>query len=226
MSLPIFWADKGTGTRGRHARRWNDKGELVPMHDDLGRPVIERVPNTGRVGSVREVSDIANTKPMREPRSVKVLRDDGHEVDPPIRSAAAAGHGDKGTDNSFERYLYAKAKFAGWIVNHACPVALVANAKLTAQQLYAPDNREAVKRGEACSPSMVGLGKPPCRHYLAERVARQAQRLKEHERQLEVHTRAEERTAKALTELVERGARVSTIDAPPAEKRPAKEPTK
>lgn len=207
MAAPILWTDRDYLNRARRpAKRWNADGKLEPVTDDLGRPAFERVPQTGRVGVVRQVEDIASTKPMQEVRSVKMLRDDGHEVHCPIRSAAAAGHGEKGSDNSMSRYVFAKAKHNGWIPEGACPVDLVLRRERSHLQLYSQEVRKAVERRDACAPHEVGAKNPPCRHYVAERDARGARRLKEHEAQEARNKSAAERTTDALVSFVEKMA--------------------
>lgn len=218
MSNPIAWVDRNSKFH-RPAYRWNDDGERVPVLDDKGRPVMERIPQTGKVGVVREVEDIKATKPMSAPRSILFLRDDGNEVHCIIRSAAAAGFGDKGSDHSFRAYALAKGRHFGWIPAGSCPVDLVQRRERNALQLVSLPLREAAKRGEGCQPHQVGLDKPPCKHYLAERSARQADRLAEHKRQEQRQKSDASRTTDALVEFVQKMA----PNAAPAPADPAQE---
>lgn len=204
MANPIMWADQNSKFR-RPARRWNAAtGELEPVLDDLGRPAFERVPQTGKVGVVRQVEDIKAARAMSEPRSVKFLRDDGNEIDAPIRSAAAAGHGDQGSDNSFARYVLAKAKFYGWIQVGSCPADLVARRERTLLQMTSRPLRALIEKGEACKSHEVGANKPPCRHYILEREARLARRFAEHEASIERGKTSADRTVDALVDVVKK----------------------
>ena len=214
MADPIMWTDRNYAALiQRPASRWDAKtGKRVPVLTDDGERAVERLPQTGRVGTVREVSDIRNTQPMPLPRSIHVLRDDGHEVDMPIRSAAAAGNGDKGSDNSFARYVLAKATKKGWIVNYACPVDLVIRRERRVEQMKAPEVKAAIEKREACG--MRGKDDPPCSHYFAELAARQARRHAEHERQGERQKSQADRTTDALVQFVEKMAPAAA--SPPA----------
>lgn len=203
MAEPIMWTERGKKFQ-RPAYEWNEDGQRVQKVDDLGRPLYERVPQTGRVGVVRQVDDIASTRPMREPRAIQYLRDDGHEIHAPIRSAAAALNGDHGTDMSLTSYVRAKAKHFGWLLVHCCPVDVVLRGERNRLQMYSPEVREAIERREACPPASVGLDKPPCKHYRAERDARRRRRLAEHEQQVASAKSNEARTLDVLTQMVQR----------------------
>lgn len=202
MADPILWTDRNyAAVIQRPASRWDAKtGKRVAVLTDDGERAVERLPQTGRVGVVRQVDDIKSTQPMALPRSIHVLRDDGHETDPPIRSAAAAGNGDKGSDNSFARYVLAKAKKKGWIVNYACPVDLVLRRERRAEQMKSPEVKEAIEKREACGPR--GKDEPPCSHYFAEAEARKGRRYAEHLRGEERQKTQADRTADALVQLV------------------------
>ena len=164
MADPIMWSDRGKKF-ARPAFEWNEQGVRVPKVDDLGRPLMEKVPQTGRVGVVRQVEDIAGTRPMRETRAIQFLKDDGNEIHAPIRSAAAAMHGEHGTDMSLRSYVIAKARHFGWIPVHCCPVDVVLRGDRHILQMFSSDVRKAVEAREACQAAHIGIDKPPCPHY-------------------------------------------------------------
>ncbi len=122
MATPILWAQRGRIAALRPARKWVD-GKLVPVVDDLGRPLMERLPAAGRVGVVRQVEDIEATKPQRQPRFLTFMKDGkkggGDIVFCPITGAAAA---EPGTDQSFEIDVRSKARRNGWIQVGRCPI--------------------------------------------------------------------------------------------------------
>lgn len=222
MADPILWTDRNyAATTSRPASRWNAKtGKREPVLTDDGDRARERLPQTGRVGVVRQVDDIKGTQPMSAPRTIHVLRDDGHEVDPPIRTAAAAGHGDKGSDNSFARYQLAKAKARGWIVNYACPVDLVLRRERRIEQMRSPLVKAAIDKREACGPR--GKDDPPCSHYFAEVEARQGRRAaadKDNENRKKSDTA---RTTDALVQFVQQQAAKESAPAPDQEFAPVK----
>ena len=203
MADPIMWTERGMKFR-RPAYEWNDAGQRVAKVDDLGRPLFERVPQTGRVGVVRQIEDIAATRPMREVRAVQYLKDDGHEIHAPIRSAAAALHGEHGTDMSLVSYVRAKARFYGWIPVGCCPVDVVLRGERNVLQMFSAEVRDAIKARDACAAATVGLDKPPCKHYVAERDARRRRRLAEHEQQVMNAKTQEAKTLDVLTAMVQR----------------------
>lgn len=200
----IMWTDRNYAEKARRpAKRWNlETGQREVVLDDRGRPAFERVPQTGRVGVVRQVDDIAQTKPMSLPRFVNMLRDDGNEAPIIIRTAAAAGHGEQGSDNTFQRYQGAKAKRHGWIPEGACPVAMAERGDINPLQLDSRPLRQAVANREGCKPHEVGVNKPPCKHYQAEKAARTAHRLGEHLASVEREKTSADRTTDALVEFV------------------------
>jgi hypothetical protein len=222
MADPIRWTRKGDRSHERNAFMWQD-GKRVPVLDDFGRQVKERVPVTGRVGVVRQEADVATTKPMRDPRALHYLHTDGNEAHSVIRSAAASLHGNQNTDRSQLEFVKAKAKHEGWILVGECPVDLVVRRELNKLQMFSMEVRAACERGEACRPDEVGANKPPCKHYVAERDARRGIRTAENKAMNDAQTSAAERTATAIGELVAR-LPPQTL-APPAEA-PASEPTK
>lgn len=211
MSAAIMWVDQNSKFR-RPAKRWNpETGKLETVVDDLGRQAFERVPQTGREGRVLDVEDIKSTQPMKLPRSIAVLRDDGHETHAVIRNAAASGFGDKGTDTSYLRYVQAKGAHLGWLPETACPVDLVLRRERNVLQLISPDVRKAVEARDACPHGTTGAGRPPCKHYFQERAARQARRAGENAALQEQNKSPQERTAEALADLVKRGASVQQV---------------
>lgn len=207
--MAILWTDRDYVTRARRpARRWNMKtGELEPVLDDRGAPAFERVPQTGREGVVREVADIKATKPMALPRSVLMLRDDGNEAHMVVRNAAAAQHGDQGSDTSFMRYQFAKAKRLGWIAVGSCPLDLVRRRERNPLQMDSREIRAAAEKGESgCEPHQVGVNKPPCRHYVMERDARLARRLAEHTASVDRAKSDAAKTNELLVQIVQQKA--------------------
>lgn len=205
MADPILWTDRNYAQRlPRPASRWDANGKRVPVLTDDGDRAQERVPQTGRVGLVRSVDEIRNTTPMADARSVQVLRDDGHETNMVLRTAAAATHGEHGSDNSFARYNLAKARKHGWIVGEACPVDLVLRRERRAQQMRSAVVQAAIEKREPCGPR--AKGEPPCSHYLAEREARQARRLREHLDQNARNKSSVDRQTEALVSFVEKMA--------------------
>jgi hypothetical protein len=216
MADPIRWTRKGDRSHERPAFMWDDKGQRVPVLDDKGRAMKERVPTTGRVGVVRQSADVANTKPMRDPVSMHVLRADGHEVHVPIRSSSASLHGTQGTDTSLRQFRLAKNKHEGWILVGSCPVDLVMRRELNRLQMDSPEVRAAVDRGEACGPGEVGANKPPCKHYVAERAARRKLRFDENQARNDAHKSEAAKQTEALVDLMKTIAPGLAADAQPA----------
>lgn len=174
MATPILWAQRGRIGAQRPAMKWVD-GELVPVTDDLGRPVVERFPVAGKVGLVRQVEDIEGLKPQPQPRFITFMKDGtkggGHIVFCPITAAAAS---DPQQDKSFEISIRQKARENGWIQVGRCPIDVALSGEIQGRDkmLEAPENREAYKRNERCNQSTLGARKPPCKHWVAEEAAR------------------------------------------------------
>lgn len=175
MADPVLWlkTDKPYAGVFRRARVWNEQTKQwdTPVyekgHPNAGRPRMERVPGVGFEGT-----DIRAMRPMRQKRFVEYLRADGHEVCVPITNAAA--HVPR-EDTSCERDRRLKGKFFAWIEKGKCPAMMLSTGEL------APETIQADTKGwTGCHPGDVGLNKPPCSHYLAERRARQELRAAQH----------------------------------------------
>jgi hypothetical protein len=167
MSEPTLWAKRGP-IPSRPAFQWKD-GQRVPVVDDFGRQVFERVPQSGKVGLVRQVADIEGLKPQGQPRFITFLHMDGNICNDPITSAAAST---PGTDKSFEIGIRQKARREGWVQWGLCPIDAAQRRDITRLQLMAPSNREAYDKRQACAHDAVGPRKPPCPHFDAEIEAR------------------------------------------------------
>lgn len=181
MATPILWAQRGNIGAFRPAKKWVD-GKLITVTDELGRPLVERFPASGRVGVVRQVEDIETTKPQRQPRFLTFMKDGtkggGAVVFIPITGAAAS---ETGTDQSFELDMRRRAKRNGWIQVGRCPIDVAMSGDLLGRErmLEAPENREAFAKSDRCAPGDVGPNKPPCRHWIAEETARKATRVRD-----------------------------------------------
>lgn len=216
MSTPILWAQRGRIGAARPARKWVD-GVQVPVTDEMGRPLMERYPQAGKVGLVRQVEDIGGLRPQPQPRFLTFLKDGtkggGHIVFCPITAAAAS---DPGTDKSFEISIRQKARENGWIQVGRCPidVALSGDIQGRDKMLEAPENREAYKRNERCDPSTLGSKRPPCKHFIAEEAARKnvravdaakAEKKSAAERQADAFEKLAERLTDRVDETPARG---------------------
>jgi hypothetical protein len=224
MSTPILWAQRGRIGAQRPARKWVD-GELVPVEDEHGRPVVERFPVAGRVGLVRQVEDIATTKPQPQPRFITFMKDGtkggGAVVFCPITASAAS---DPQQDKSFEISVRQKARENGWIQVGRCPIDVAMSGEILGREkmLEAPENREAFKRGERCSPGVVGQRKPPCKHWIVEEAARKAVRAAD-DAKLKRKTPVE-RQAEAFEKFVDRlGDKLADDEAPQPKPRKGKQ---
>lgn len=186
MATPILWAQQGRIGATRPARKWVD-GKLVNVTDDLGRQLMERLPQAGRVGVVRQVEDIEATRPQKQPRFLTFMKDGakggGAIIFAPITGAAAA---EPGTDKSFEIDIRQRARKHGWIQVGRCPIDVAMSGDLAGRELMleAPENRGAFARSERCEPSTLtprakGEPPPPCKHWIAEEAARKATRVKD-----------------------------------------------
>lgn len=172
----VMWAKRGPVIQ-RRARVWDaSQNQWINPVDELGRPVMERVPATGKVGLVRVAADIETLKPQRERRFISYLHADGNVCNDPIRSAAAS---QPGTDTSMEVYLRQKARALGWIEVGTCPVDEVIRRVVTLQAIASPDVRTAAEKRDPCRVGDFGPNKPPCKHFLAEEAARKERRRKE-----------------------------------------------
>lgn len=213
MATPILWAQRGRIGAVRRAKKWVD-GKLVDVTDDMGRPVVERYPAAGQVGLVRQVEDIENLKPQRQPRFLTFMKDGtkggGHIVFCPITAAAAS---DPQTDKSFEISVRQKARENGWIQVGRCPIDAAMTRDLLGRErmLEAPENRAAYSRSERCDPNTIGPNKPPCKHWIAEEAARKNVRKADAAR-AEKKSLAE-RQAEAFEKLADKWV---NDDAPPA----------
>ncbi len=150
----------------RKARTFDENGRAVDVEDDLGNPVIERLPAVGHVGPVN------NAVPMGSRRFIEYLRFDGHVVAATITGAAAAV---ADTDRSHQHYVEAKARYEGWIEKHTCPVDAVLSGAIKKQRLVAKECRDALAKGDRCAKWRPG--DPPCKHFRAEEAARKARNV-------------------------------------------------
>lgn len=223
MATPILWAQRGNIGAFRPAKKWID-GKLVPVTDELGRPLMERLPQAGRVGVVRQVEDIEATKPQRQPRFLSFMKDGtkggGATVFCPITGAAAA---EPGTDKSFELDIRAKAKRNGWIQVGRCPIDVAMSGDILGRgrMLEAPENREAYARSERCDPGTLGPSKPPCKHWVAEEAARKATRVKDNAKigkKKSAAEKAAERQAEAFEKLANKWSESDEVPSKPARK--------
>lgn len=200
----VLWAKRGPVIQ-RRARVWDPvQNQWINPVDELGRPVMERVPATGKVGLVRVAADIDTLKAQRERRYISYLHADGNICNDPIRSSAAS---QPGTDNSMEVYVRQKGRALGWIEVGACPVDEVIRRVIAPQAIAAPEVRAAVDKREPCRLGDFGPGKPPCKHFIAEEAARKERRRKETEaREMKMKSGAEvqaEKQTEAMLNLAD-----------------------
>lgn len=218
MSEAVLWTKRGL-TPKRKARVWNaeSKSWETPV-DDHGHPLMERVPQSGKVGLVRVVADIDGLKMMRERRFIAYLHTDGNVCNDVIRGAAAS---EPGTDRSFEAYVRAKATHEGWIEQGSCPVDEAIRRKIMPNALVAKVCKDDFAKMARCSPNDIGLNKPPCVHFIAEEDARKERRRVDSDKREDTYRSAADRQTDALVDLV---TNLKTQTAMPPAKRT--EPTK
>lgn len=197
---PICWANRVT--RERDAFGWDDNGNRIRLFDDkTGAPRVERIPQQPHLGT-----PLFGLRNLNVQRAVKVLCDDGNERQIVITNAAAHIND---TDDSYKRYqLGTKGARLGWIPDGQCPAAMVMMGLISPSTVKA----DAAKDGQPCGANVVGWGRPPCRHYKAERAkrlelrraddARRADALKTEEAKLlEQNAANQKETAAAMTSL-------------------------
>lgn len=205
MAQAILWiperdAPQTPAPRSRR-RAWTfDKnGVKQPVVDDLGNPVVERLPAIGHTGPVN------NAIPMRGVRAIEFLRFDGHLIASPVTGAAAAV---AGTDRSHEQSIRAKARYHGWIERGVCPVDAAMTDLIKPQRLVSDECREALKKGDRCQRRRVD--EAPCKHWIAEEAARKARNAKADAARAEAAkseaTRSADQQTKALFALAEKMA--------------------
>ena len=165
--------------------------------DDLGNPVIERLPAMGHTGPVTHAT------PMAGRRAIEFLRFDGNVIAAPITGAAAAV---PDTDRSHQHYIEAKGRHLGWIEKGVCPVDAVMSGAIKKQRLVSKEARDALAAGDRCP--RPAPGQPPCKHYRAEEAARKARNAEEDKARSEAakpdSMKAADRHTAALIELSER----------------------
>lgn len=220
MSDATLWAERGPVIQ-RRARVWDPEAKAwINPTDELGRPVMERVPQTGKVGLVRVKADIATLKNQRERRFLTYLHHDGNICNDTIRSAAASV---PGTDASLELYVRQKAKALGWLLEGCCPVDEVLRRERSVQQMASSEVRADIAAKRPCPVGEYGPGKPPCKHFIAEDAARKARRAKESDlRELRAKSnteiQAEKQTAAMVDLASELRATAAATTAAPAPK--------
>ena len=200
MANAILWLRENGAAAPRSRRRavkFDAKsGRMVTVEDDLGNPVIERLPAQGHEGQVTHATV------MRGRRYVEFLKFDGTVFAAPITGAAAAVID---TDKSHQEYVFAKARHEGWIEKHACPVDAVMSGQIKPQRLVAFESREALAKGERCPRPVAGA--PPCAHYIAEEAARKARNVDVDRKRAEAArtdaARNSDRSTEALLKLAE-----------------------
>lgn len=214
------------GYRGQFRKpiEWDDNGRpMSDFRDGAGRPARDRIPAIGFDGT-----DIRNMRPIRGVRHfVDYLRHDGHIGH--IKMTNAAAHVPN-EDESCRRDRVLKAKHFGWIEWAStgiskCPCMMVLAGEINPEQLLAPACRgvartEVEKMSEAvtaaawagpvapakewwgrpCDMAVIGAGKPPCIHAIAERIARRAARMIETENREERVKSEEAKAALALAD--------------------------
>lgn len=205
MAHSILWLEernkagaKPAPRSRRRAMTYDDKsGRMVPAEDDLGNPVIERLPAVGHTGPVTHAS------PMAVRRAVEFLKFDGSMIAAPITGAAAAV---PDTDRSHELYIMAKARFHGWIERGTCPCDAVMSGAIKKQRIVDKGVRDAIDKGERCQ--RTAPNQPPCKHFRAEELARKARNLDEDAKRCEAAkpeaAKAADRHTEALVTLTEK----------------------
>lgn len=175
MAQSILWLKEKNNANAqppprsrRRALVLGDDGRMVSIEDDLGNPVIERLPAVGHVGPVN------NAVPMSSKRVIEYLRFDGNIVSAIITGAAAAV---ADTDRSHQHYVEAKARHNGWIERNTCPVDAVMSGAIKKQRLVAQESRDALAKGTRCA--RWKYGEVPCKHFVAEEKARKARNVAE-----------------------------------------------
>lgn len=147
---PCFWTSTRPG--------YNSKDrELVSFVD--GKRIVERVPQRGHQG------DYEDRRPARGIRSVRTVRSDGHTVHMVLTNGAA--HLDHTTQ--FGQYQNAKAEHLGWYPVGSCPLARLANGQLQPQHFRV----QSMLKETPCAPKSYSE-KSPCKHSIAEELARKA----------------------------------------------------
>lgn len=171
-------------------------GRMVEAVDDLGNPVVERMPAAGHTGPVN------NAVPVRVRRSREFLRFDGNVVAVALTGAPAAS---VGTDQSHGQYLAAKATHEGWIEAHTCPVDAAMSGAIRQQRLVSDEARRGFTANERCKPWRHG--EVPCKHFIAEEKARKDRNAAKDRERIEATksdgTKAAEVQASALMTLAE-----------------------
>lgn len=165
---PILWVKANHKGRAVPAYVWKN-GRRVRATDDMGRPLLERIPAIGFVGK-----DLANMKPMAGKRSIKMLTKQGNEISVPLSTGASLA----AVEGPFKSDRLRKLVFYGAITVGSCPVREVYRG-LRKEHLLSPDARDATA---PCAEHDVGVDEagnelPPCPHYVAERDARMAMQV-------------------------------------------------
>lgn len=206
----LWLREKTTPVRTRPARAWDAKaGAWVPVTDDLGNPVRERIPAVGTVGEPYRGS------PQPGRRFATFLRHDGAIISAPLTGAAAAM---PGPDRSHSDYAMAKAKHFGWVEFGRCPLEEHQSDRtgFAMPKLIAASNREAAKANQRCAHWGVGPNPTPCAHWLAEVDARRARRKAEEDKRAESYKSEDAKHTDAIKGLVETlaGTIAAKADAP------------
>lgn len=191
---PVLWVKANHKGRSVPAYVWDEKtNRRVRATDDMGRPIVERVPAVGYVGR-----DLTNMKPMPGRRSIKMLTKAGNEIDVVLSTGASLA----AVDGPFKADRLRKLVYFGAITVGACPVREVYRG-LNRQHLLSREAREATS---PCAEHDVGVDEagnvlPPCPHYLAELKARRAMQATENQKVNRTFKDDAGKQTEALTEI-------------------------
>lgn len=150
------------------------QGRRRKVLDDNGNPKWERLPSS------------AGRKRHRA-----VLRDDGHVVNQCLTSHSA----NLDMESSQAVFYKKKTNRLGWIPTGKCPVVLAMSGQIDPMCLC-KEVRDALKAGEGCQPQACSED-APCKHVIAEKTARRAERLKVEEKRAKAHQTKEDKQLQA-----------------------------
>lgn len=212
----VMWVRSQHKGAFRKARVWNEEArQWEQPRDEIGRPIVERVPAKGYVGN-----DLTNMRQMREERAVNMVTKQGNDVAIVLSSGASLPMRNDEHRNDRIR----KQKFYGSITVGGCPAdegrlgfrrGGVSNAHLLSKE---------ARDGTPCSEDKLGVDdfgqpRPPCPHFLAEVKARREAQAKANLRENAAF--GEEGQSKVIAKLVEQNSKLleqATAPAPKASK--------